>query len=314
MRSLRDAGADGVVVVADHPSASQLRHALGLEDEKLADVDWVELDAPVGLVAGIRAAGGVLAGERFLLHRPDGLLMHNRATLRRALADRDSNATLFFRTRRAADPVALHSVGAASRLGVEPEGDVVMLDGIYAFAPALFDALRELEPGSEGTGALLEAIEWLDQSPAGVRAELLDGWWQYSNHPQYLLDANRQILDALEPVALEGRWPESRFEGRVHADPTAQIRGALIRGPVIIGAGAKVVDAYVGPYTAIGREVVVQNAEVESSMLLAGSSVCHVGARIEASILGRGAAVTRDFRLPRGMRLLMGEGARLTLS
>ena len=314
MQSVREAGAEGVVVVADHSSAAELRRALAREEEGLADVDWVELDAPVGPVAGILAAAGVLAGERFLLHRPDGLLMRDRDALRGALADCDGDAKMFFRPRRAVDPVALHPVPIASRSIADRAGDVVMLDGLFALGPAIFDALGQLDPGADGAGALLEAIQRLDKAPAGVGAEVLESWWQYSGDSQDLLEANRQILDGLEPVSLEGRWPDCRLEGRVHADPTAQIRGALIRGPVVIGAGARIVDAYVGPYTSIGREVVVENAEVESSMLLAGSSVCHVGVRIEASILGCGAAVARDFRLPRAMRLLVGEGARLTLS
>ena len=43
-----------------------------------------------------------------------------------------------------------------------------------------------------------------------------------------------------------------------------------MRGPAIIGAGARLIDAYVGPYTAIAEDCVVERAEVEHSILLAG--------------------------------------------
>lgn len=314
MQSLREAGAEGVVVVADHASSAELRHALADEEAGLGDVDWVELEAPVGIVGGIAAAAGVLAGERFLVHRPDGLVFRSRPALRRALADHESDATVFLSRRSAADPVALQEAGSHSAVALEPGAGHGRLDGLYAFGPAIYDALDHLEPGADGVPALLDAIQRLEARPAGVRTEVLDGWWQYERRAQDLLDANRQILDALDGGPDEGRWPESRIEGRVHVHPTAEVRGAVIRGPVVIGAGAKVVDAYVGPFTAIGKGAVVENAEVESSILLQGSSVCNVGLRIEASILGRNAAVTRDFRLPRGLSLLVGEGAKVTLS
>ena len=41
-----------------------------------------------------------------------------------------------------------------------------------------------------------------------------------------------------------------------------------IRGPVVIGPGARIVDSYVGPYTAIGEGCLVEWAEVEHSILL----------------------------------------------
>ena len=44
-----------------------------------------------------------------------------------------------------------------------------------------------------------------------------------------------------------------------------------MRGPAIIGAGARLTDCYVGPYTAVGEGCVIENAEVEHSILLAGS-------------------------------------------
>lgn len=313
VQGLREAGAEGVVVVADHASASGLRQALGREVGGSADVDWVELDGPVGVVDAIRAAGGVLAGERFLLHPPDAFVSGGREPMCCTLADGCADATHFFRARRATDPIALHPVGAEGATAPDRD-DLVRLDGLCAFGPAIFDALQDLHPATRGTPTLLEVIRKLDSEAASVRSVVLGGWWQYAGAAQDLLDANRHILDALEPTPVEAQGTGCRIEGRVHAHPTARLSGAVIRGPVVIGPRARVLDAYVGPYTAVGSDVLVENAEIESSILLAGSSVRNVGARIEASILGRAASVTRDFKLPRGLRLLVGEGADVTLS
>jgi glucose-1-phosphate thymidylyltransferase len=75
-----------------------------------------------------------------------------------------------------------------------------------------------------------------------------------------------------------------------------------------------VVDgAYIGPYTSIGDEVRVINSEIEHSIVLSGSSVENLGARIEASLLGRDVKLTRSDSLPKTMRLLVGDRSEIEI-
>ena len=76
-----------------------------------------------------------------------------------------------------------------------------------------------------------------------------------------------------------------------------------MRGPAVIGARAHLIDAYVGPYSAIGEDCVIERAEVEHSILLAGSSVRHLDGRMEASLLGRNVHIARSDGQPRGLSL-----------
>ena len=86
-----------------------------------------------------------------------------------------------------------------------------------------------------------------------------------------------------------------------------------MRGPAVIGPGARLHSAYVGPFTSIAADVLIEGAEIENSIVLAGASVAHLNTRIEGSIIGPGARVFRDFRLPRAMRLNIGQGAELVV-
>ncbi len=45
--------------------------------------------------------------------------------------------------------------------------------------------------------------------------------------------------------------------------PGAKFVRSIVRGPAVIGPGATVEDAYIGPYTSIGSEVAVRRCEVE---------------------------------------------------
>ena len=51
----------------------------------------------------------------------------------------------------------------------------------------------------------------------------------------------------------------------------ARLERTTVRGPAVIGAGARLADAYIGPYTAIGDDVTIEHAELEHSIVLSGS-------------------------------------------
>jgi glucose-1-phosphate thymidylyltransferase len=121
-----------------------------------------------------------------------------------------------------------------------------------------------------------------------------------------MLEANRLILDTVVR-RLDGELHESQVEGRVVIEPGARLERATVRGPAVIGAGAIVRDAYIGPYTAVGDRCVIEGAEVEHSILLEGSSVRHLDGRMESSLLGRDVSISRGDRQPRAYRFMVGD-------
>jgi glucose-1-phosphate thymidylyltransferase len=85
-----------------------------------------------------------------------------------------------------------------------------------------------------------------------------------------------------------------------------------VRGPAIIGANTKLIDAYVGPYSAIAEDCLVEQAEIEHSILLAGSQVSHLAGRMESSLLGRNVKIRRDEgRQPRAYRFMVGDNSEI---
>jgi glucose-1-phosphate thymidylyltransferase len=112
---------------------------------------------------------------------------------------------------------------------------------------------------------------------------------------------------------VEGELIDSTVEGRVIVDPTARLERTTVRGPAIIGAGARLTDCYVGPYSAIGDECVVNNAEIEHSILLTGSEVTDLNGRMESSLLGRHVKVRRSIRQPIGYRFMVGDNSEIDI-
>ena len=57
----------------------------------------------------------------------------------------------------------------------------------------------------------------------------------------------------------------------------------------------------------------VTRAEVEHSILLAGSSVSDLDSRMEASLLGRNVRLSRGDGLPKTLRMIGGDNAEITI-
>jgi len=138
-------------------------------------------------------------------------------------------------------------------------------------------------------------------------------WWRDGVRPGSVLEGNRFVLEGLRGKGVEANLIDSRIEGLVSIHPSARLESSIVRGPAIIGARVELIDAYVGPYTAVGDDVVVEGAEIEHSVILPGASIRHLGGRLEASVVGPKARVFRDFRLPKALRLNVGEGAEVSL-
>ena len=81
----------------------------------------------------------------------------------------------------------------------------------------------------------------------------------------------------------------------------------------MIAAGARLVNSYIGPYTAIGEDVVIEGSEIEHSIVLSGSRIVDLPARMERSLLGKDVTLTRSDGMPKTMQFLVGDKAEISI-
>ncbi len=168
-----------------------------------------------------------------------------------------------------------------------------------------------LSSGLDGPG-LIDSL--LASDGRFAVCELADHW-RYSDATEALLTANRIMLDSLVvPSGAASSSEHSQIVGRVAISPGARISNSTIRGPVVIGKEAVVEDSFIGPYTAIGVGAVISGAEMDNTIVHENAEIRHPGYRIEASIIGERASVTRSFELPRGLHVRLEPDSSLVLS
>jgi NDP-sugar pyrophosphorylase family protein len=185
----------------------------------------------------------------------------------------------------------------------------------YAVHQSAEDDETLLEAGREALGPGPIAVHPGDVLlPDGVGLSELDAGWIYDGTVDGVLEANQIALDELKRSRLGANLANTSVQGRVQIDPTAVLEGAKLRGPVYIGPGAVLNETYVGPYTSVGENVRLEGVEIEHSIVLPWASIEYPGQRIEASLVGEGAHIGRDFSLPSALRLRVGRGANIQLS
>ena len=194
----------------------------------------------------------------------------------------------------------------------DPPSNLALV-GVYLFGPPIFEASRALEPSWRGELEITEAIQGLIDDGHRVQSEVVTGWWKDTGQLADMLEANRLVLEEIE-TRLDGDIDEARGSRAESWSRRARRSvGSVVRGPAVIGAGARIEDAYIGPYTSIGEDVHIRRAEVEHSIVLAGSVVEDLGTRMEASLLGRNVKLTRSDGMPKTLRLLVGDNSEIEI-
>ncbi|HEY7150253.1 MAG TPA: sugar phosphate nucleotidyltransferase [Solirubrobacterales bacterium] len=298
LETIRNASIDEVIIAAGPAASEDLRRAVGDGAEWDLSVSFLEDDDVLGPAHAVGLAE-TLVGESPLLVFDGGTLVTQPI---QPFVDRFVEAGLD----------ALTLVG--TRNGVASGRPDLAGLGTCILGPRIFDAAAAVAGWGTGQDDLQAAVSWLMASGGRVETHRVDGWWKNTGRPEDLLEANRILLDRLvdSVSAVNGR--NAQVEGRVLIDDTATIESSRVRGPSVIGPGARIVDSYVGPYTSVGEEAIIENSEVENAIILPRATIEHFGLRVEESVIGEGAELRRTFRVPRGVSLSIGAEAEIALS
>ncbi len=316
IEALVEAGIDEIGIIIAPETGGEIRDAVGNGSRFGAEVTYIEQEAPLGLAHALLTAEGYLGDSAFVMYLGDNLLRDGIVELVEDFKSSGPEASILLTS--VPDPSAY---GVAELDGdrvvrliekpTEPPSDLALV-GVYMFSPAIFEAAHSIEPSARGELEITDAIDALIDGGKRVEPHIVKGWWKDTGKLEDMLEANRLVLEDLEK-RIEGELVDSEVEGRLVVEKGATLKGCRVRGPAVIAAGARLENAYVGPYTAIGEDVVVVGSEIEHSIVLAGSVIRDLPARMERSLLGKDVSVTRSDGMPKTMQFLVGDNAEIAI-
>lgn len=294
-------GIQEVLVLCPQHAKAGLSAALGSGKAWQVRLSYLDAGPVTGTGAQLRAAA---RGRPMVFQAGDCLFPGHLRRLRERFATDDLDLAMLAHRGPAAGVTPLHNGDTAIRLPRErPLGTALVI------GPRCGQVLEELPRSLKTSAAVLRALE-----ADGCRVGFCDvgDHWCYAESTEQLLLANRLVLDGIDPHSVEP--PNCHVEGRVLIHPSAAVSHSKLRGPLLIGARAVVRDSFVGPYTSIGTGAVVVGAELDNAMVLAAAEVRYPGPRLEGSVIGERAVVSRTLSLPRAVHLRLPADSQVTLA
>ena len=303
------------IVVGD--TGDQIRAAVGDGSAFGATVSYVEQSAPLGLAHAVKTAQPFIGTDRFVLFLGDNFIRDGVVKYVHEFAESNANAMILLY--RVPNPqsfgVAEIADGRVVRVvekPKEPKTDLAIV-GIYMFDRHVFEAADNIKPSFRGELEITDAIQYLVDHDFDVQARVVDGCWIDTGKRADMLEANRLVLETLE-ARIDGTVDEaSEVYGRVVLEAGAEIRNSVVRGPAIIGHNTKIIDSFVGPFTAIYHDCELVHSEIEHSIVMENCRLLNVPQRIEDSLIGRNVEITRSPVKPRGYKFMLGDYSRVAM-
>jgi glucose-1-phosphate thymidylyltransferase len=289
--ALKTAGVHEAAVVTDETTHASIHEAVGDGSAWGLTVSYLDGDRHAGVLDSAGVAD--FAGSAPLLVQHGDVLLRERLS---ALWQHFTDSALD----------ALVLMPGCCDGEADPAGAGCALAGYIVSQDALI-ALRRGSPRDD-------ALERLRSAGARIEVRDVDAWLPCRGTTDAFLAANREMLDDVASDHQAERVFGSEIQGRLILHPSAEVHDSVIRGPAAIGPRTRIANAYIGPYTSIGADVEIDCVEIEHSIILDGAQIRFVGTRIEGSLIGPGTHVVRDFRVPRALRLSVGERAHIALS
>ncbi|WP_226022861.1 glucose-1-phosphate thymidylyltransferase [Halomicrobium salinisoli] len=293
IENLREAGIDEIGIVLGGSYPEQIEEHVGDGSEYGVEVSYIHQGEPLGLAHAVSCAEDFVGDDDFIVYFGDTIVLGD-------IVDELVDA---FSSETPGAAVCLQTVDDPSRFGIaelddddnitavlekpeDPPTDLAYI-GVLAFSSDVFGVIERIEPSWRGELELTDVLDEIAHSDKPIHWKRYSDVWMDVGTPADLIETNRILLDRSRDSFTDEVPGDATVQGPVEVGDNCQVASdVVIEGPVSIGNDVTLESgAHIGPYASLGDGVTVEGSTIESSVLLAGSTV--VGERtLSGSILG----------------------------
>jgi len=317
IEAVRDAGITEVgIVVGD--TAEEIMEAVGQGRRWGVQVTYIRQEAPLGLAHAVKISQDFLGDDRFVMFLGDNVIQGGIGSLVEEFTNGGYQAQIVLTPVKEPQHYGvaeLDDQGNIIRLVEKPRQPQsnLALVGIYMFDPVVFEAVNSITPSWRGELEITDAIQWLVEHGYRVRPYIHRGWWIDTGKPIDMLEANNRVLLELEHQIHGYVDRDSQVDHNVTVEQGAEIINSVIRGPSIIGRNTRVINAYVGPFTSIYHDCIIEDCEIEHSIVLGNCRITGIPHRIEDSLIGRNVEIRHSPIKPKAYKMTLGDNSKIGL-
>ncbi|MBI5020329.1 MAG: glucose-1-phosphate thymidylyltransferase [Ignavibacteriales bacterium] len=305
----------GIIHTAD---SSEVPDAIGNGKRWGVKITYIPQKTPAGLAHVVKIAQKFIGKDNFIFYLGDNMVVGGVKRFIDEFEKSDCNCWLTLS--RVKDPerfgvpvIKNNKIVKVEEKPAKPKSQFAVA-GIYIYDSHIFEAVKNIKPSERGELEISDAHTYLIEKGYKVGYSEITGWWKDTGKPADLLEANRLILDNIEPNFKGEVDKVSSVLGKVILDEDSKVINSVVRGPAIIGKNTIIENSYIGPFTSIGDRTTIRNAEVEYSIVLRDCKIHNVKLRIEGSILGNDVEVVDAIGKPLVHRFMIGDQSRVEIA
>jgi glucose-1-phosphate thymidylyltransferase len=307
---VRDAGIKeiGILVNAD---SNEVQDYFGKGEKFGVNFTYIPQEAPLGLAHVVKISEDFIGKDKFVFYLGDNMVVGGIKRFAEEFNKTDCNCFLTLAKVKDPERFGVPEIKGNRIISIEEKPEKpksnFAVSGIYFYDSSIFEAVNNIKPSERGELEISDAHQYLIDHGKKIGFTEITGWWKDTGKPSDLLEANRLILDYIEPDIQGSVDDKSVIAGKVILGEGSKVINSVIRGPAIIGKNCTVENSYIGPFTSIGSKAEILNSEVEYSIVLKNCKIKNVNIRIESSLLGNYVDIVESRYKPKTHRFMLGD-------
>lgn len=318
LENLIEVGVNEINIVVGNIGGGEVKEYYGNGSKWNVKITYTYQDRPLGIAHAIGLTENFVGDDDFIVVLGDNYFQNG---IRNPWSD--------FTKNKPDALIALTPVEDPSKFGVatiienrlteivekpKASDSKLAVTGVYFLKKNVFEVIKNLKPSWRNELEITEAFQAMVDSGMNVGYSTVDGWWKDTGTAEEFLACNRMVLDKIDRCTSDN-FSSDKVEGRVKIESGVTINGnSRILGPCFIGADTVIQDSYIGPYSSIGSNCFLKNAEIEDSVVMDNSRIeISNGARIMSSLVGPNVVIRPAGTRSKTIRLTVGRDSKIEL-
>lgn len=281
LEDLRDSGIiDIAIVIGATQYPEKVKEYYGDGSKFGVRITYIHQDWPRGISHAVGLCEEFVSGDSFVVYLGDNLLKGGIRKFVELFEKSNFNALVLLSEVKNPENFGVAKFDLTGKLvqfiekSKQPQSNNAVT-GIYLFKSVVFDIIRRLKPSRRGELEITDALQLLLEEKPPIHYLFVEGWWKDTGRPEDILEANKLVLDDIEPTNLGEVEAGASVQGRVSIGKhTVVKKGSMIKGPSIIGEYCEIgPNTHLGPYTSIGDNCKIINTEIEASIVMRGTLI-----------------------------------------
>ena len=317
LQALAEAGITQIGLITP-PEADPIREFVEAGTQWGMTAAYLVQPEPLGLAHALNCARDFLGSDPFVMYLGDNALELSLAEFLEEFEESQAQATIL--VKQVDDPrqygVVEITGGQVVRLvekPAEPPSSLAIV-GVYAFGPAIFEAIDRIAPSARGEYEITDAIQRLLEDGGKVIAHELAGFWEDAGSPADLLRINQFYLNQLRLEVHGVADQASSVSGAIGLEVGSQVTSSRLLGPCLVGKDSVVANCSIGPDVTIGSDCRIINAQLRNCIVEDDTHIENLPGGLEDSVIGCQVRITGDESCSRPTRIIVGDMCRIEVS